>query len=227
MTHAPTPLQARLYVVGDRCAFDEVAAAADPIDGPRHFASVAAFLAAAADLEHGGVILAPRSTDSAPLVALPEIGGQAATDFVLVALAQEDVALAVAAMRMGAADVIVRPCRPDELRQAITSARETARLPAPADALPRLGTLSSRERQVFDGIVSGMTNKLIGAALGISHRTVEIHRGRVMRKLGVTRLSQILEIGFMLRMAAAGRLLPLRRPIGDIDCATPQAVPQP
>lgn len=48
---------------------------------------------------------------------------------------------------------------------------------------PSLDRLSVRERQVFDGIVRGLTNKAIGQELGISHRTVEIHRARVMRKL--------------------------------------------
>lgn len=56
--------------------------------------------------------------------------------------------------------------------------------------------LSCRERDVLAGLVKGLTNKQIGLLLGISHRTVEIHRARLMRKLDVANLSALLEIAF-------------------------------
>ena len=59
--------------------------------------------------------------------------------------------------------------------------------------------LSSRERDVLAGLVKGLTNKQIGLLLGISHRTVEIHRARLMRKLDVANLSALLEIAFAQR----------------------------
>jgi two-component system response regulator FixJ len=54
------------------------------------------------------------------------------------------------------------------------------------------GSLSTREREVLAGVVAGKTNKEIGVALGISHRTVEIHRARLMRKLRVKTLADLL-----------------------------------
>jgi len=64
---------------------------------------------------------------------------------------------------------------------------------------PSLDSLTNREREVVAGLVEGLTNKQIGALLGISHRTIEVHRGRLMRKLGVTNLSALLEIAFAQR----------------------------
>ncbi|MGN6595425.1 response regulator transcription factor [Sphingopyxis terrae] len=57
---------------------------------------------------------------------------------------------------------------------------------------PSLGDLTQREREVVAGLVRGLTNKQIGQELGISHRTVEIHRARVMRKLGAPTLAALL-----------------------------------
>ncbi|MCI4592458.1 LuxR C-terminal-related transcriptional regulator [Sphingobium sp. BYY-5] len=57
-----------------------------------------------------------------------------------------------------------------------------------------VASLSARERDVLGGIVRGLTNKEIGIELGISHRTVEIHRARLMRKLDVKTLAALLAI---------------------------------
>lgn len=57
-----------------------------------------------------------------------------------------------------------------------------------------VASLSARERDVLSGIVRGLTNKGIGIELGISHRTVEIHRAKLMRKLDVTTLAALLTI---------------------------------
>lgn len=62
-----------------------------------------------------------------------------------------------------------------------------------------LEILSPRERDVVAGLVRGFTNKQIGILLGISHRTVEIHRARLMRKLDAASLSALLEIAFAQR----------------------------
>lgn len=57
-----------------------------------------------------------------------------------------------------------------------------------------LDLLTLREAEVVSGLVRGLTNKQIGAELGISHRTVEIHRARLMRKLGAPTLAALLGI---------------------------------
>ncbi|UNK78679.1 LuxR C-terminal-related transcriptional regulator [Sphingopyxis granuli] len=67
---------------------------------------------------------------------------------------------------------------------------------APQLAIERL---TAREREVVAGLVRGLTNKQIGAELGISHRTVEIHRARSMRKLGTPTLAALLAVVLPLR----------------------------
>lgn len=75
--------------------------------------------------------------------------------------------------------------------------------PAPREKRTRrrasLEILSPREKDVVAGLVRGLTNKQIGIILGISHRTVEIHRARLVRKLDVSTLSGLLEIAFAQR----------------------------
>ena len=58
----------------------------------------------------------------------------------------------------------------------------------------KLSSLSEREWEVFERVADGDMNKTIAADLGISERTVEVHRGHVMRKLGVTTLAQLVRI---------------------------------
>ncbi len=65
-----------------------------------------------------------------------------------------------------------------------------------------LDRLSPRERDVLDGLVRGLTNKAIGMELGISHRTVEIHRARVMRKLNASSIGGLLATAQALRGTA-------------------------
>ncbi|OJU20707.1 MAG: hypothetical protein BGN95_08385 [Sphingomonas sp. 66-10] len=66
--------------------------------------------------------------------------------------------------------------------------------PAGKATPPLFNHLSPREREVLDGIVQGLTNRAIGEALGISHRTVEIHRARLMRKLNATSFASLIAI---------------------------------
>lgn len=77
-----------------------------------------------------------------------------------------------------------------------------------------IGDLTRREREVVAGLVRGLTNKQIGRELGISHRTVEIHRARVMRKLGTPTLAALLALVLPQR-----EMLETRRPSGwASDC---------
>ena len=106
-----------------------------------------------------------------------------------------DVAMAVQAMKEGAIEFLEKPFE----KAALLSALENAfsRLP-PASAEPaateqRLKkSLTDRERDVFDLLVEGHQNKMIAHKLGISARTVEVHRSRVMNKLGAKSLADLL-----------------------------------
>ena len=68
-----------------------------------------------------------------------------------------------------------------------------------ADAIRRLATLSPREREVLDGLLAGRPNKLIAYDLGISVRTVEVHRARMMERLGMRQLAVVIRLGVMAR----------------------------
>jgi two-component system response regulator FixJ len=112
-----------------------------------------------------------------------------------------DIALAVRAMKAGAIDFIEKPFDKPilmaSLEQGFASLSTAADLHGRAkDALVRLQVLTGRERQVLDGLADGLPNKTIAFDLGISPRTVEIHRANLMTKLQVRSLSEALRIAF-------------------------------
>ncbi|MDH3620587.1 MAG: response regulator [Gammaproteobacteria bacterium] len=110
-----------------------------------------------------------------------------------------DIPMAVEAMRRGAVDFIRKPFREHDLLDRINEALavdDTVRKQAmDRQAIQdRLALLSNREREVFERVADGEMNKMIAADLGISERTVEVHRGQVMKKLGVKTLAQLVRI---------------------------------
>jgi two-component system response regulator FixJ len=73
------------------------------------------------------------------------------------------------------------------------------------DAARRLGALSPRERQVLDALLAGRPNKLIAYDLGLSVRTVEVHRARMMERLGVRQLSEAIRVAVMAALSEGGQ----------------------
>jgi len=67
------------------------------------------------------------------------------------------------------------------------------------EARERASRLTQREREVMDGIVAGKANKVVAAELGISERTVELHRARVMQKMGVRSLAALVQAALLLK----------------------------
>ncbi len=118
---------------------------------------------------------------------------------VIIMTGHGDVPIAVRAMKAGAADFIEKPFS-DELlldcvRRARVHAAETLRERGEAEETKRrLETLTPREREVLQGMVAGRPNKLIAYDLGISPRTVEIHRARVMEKMQARSLSALVRM---------------------------------
>src|SRR3546814_188488 len=110
-----------------------------------------------------------------------------------------DVSVAVRAMKAGAVDFIEKPFEKSVLINALhegfrrLAATEASRTKA-SDAAIRLAALSPRERDVLEGLVLGLPNKSIAYDLGISPRTVEVHRANVMSKLAVHSLSDALRL---------------------------------
>ena len=112
-----------------------------------------------------------------------------------------DVGLAVKAMKAGAVDFIEKPFEKDALLSSLEEgfrrlARREATEDRKKDAEVRLQALTARERDVLDGLAQGLPNKTIAYDLGISPRTVEIHRANLMSKLQVRSLSEALRIAF-------------------------------
>jgi two-component system response regulator FixJ len=108
---------------------------------------------------------------------------------VVVMTAQGDIATAVRAMKAGAVDFIEKPFSDERLMQAIEAAFMQGRKgewdSEKKAAARKIGALSRREREVLDGLVAGRPNKIIADELGISVRTVEVHRARMLERLGV------------------------------------------
>jgi two-component system response regulator FixJ len=115
-----------------------------------------------------------------------------------------DVPLAVRAMKAGAIDFIEKPFASEAMLDSLAAAFARLATPDPnADAAAsKLDFLSPREREVLEGLLAGLPNKSIAYDLGISPRTVEIHRARVMDKMGARSLSELI------RLALAGGVQP-------------------
>jgi two-component system, LuxR family, response regulator FixJ len=128
-----------------------------------------------------------------------EMGRRGLATPIIVITAHGDVASARQALRTGAVDFIEKPIDNDELLAAVRGALEgqdRTQLERAADARATLllGSLTQREREVYERIVRGMHNREIAVDLGISPRTVEVHRARVMAKLKARRLADLLRL---------------------------------
>ena len=120
---------------------------------------------------------------------------------VIIMTGHGDVSLAVKAMKAGAIDFIEKPFVRASLLGAIEQGLDQLREAKAGRSLAkeagiRLQGLTPREREVLDGLARGLPNKTIAYDLGISPRTVEIHRANLMAKLGVRSLSEALRIAF-------------------------------
>jgi two-component system response regulator FixJ len=118
---------------------------------------------------------------------------------VIVVTGHGNVPLAVRAMRAGAQDFVEKPYEEPRIMEAVAEALAAGRAAESAqsrraEAEARLATLTPREREVLDALVEGRANKIIAAGLGISPRTVEVHRAHLMEKLGVRSLPEAVRL---------------------------------
>ena len=110
-----------------------------------------------------------------------------------------DVPMAVEAMQKGAVDFIQKPFRDQELLDRIgeglkTDQERRSEREEKAEVRERIGKLTNREQQVLDLVVTGKPNKVIAYELGVSQRTVEIHRARVMEKMQAKSLADLVRM---------------------------------
>lgn len=170
------------------------------------FESGEEFLKAAPHLAPGCVLLDVRLSGLDGLAVQQAMKDRGIMLPVIIITGHGDVSLAVRAMKAGAVDFLEKPFEKAAVVQALQTAMlrnegraELARLADQAHA--QLNALTPRERDVLNGLVEGQSNKVIAYDLGISPRTVEIHRANLMSKLGVNSLSDALKIAFTARMA--------------------------
>ena len=172
----------------------------------REFANGRAFLDAAGDLDIGCVLLDYSMPGLTGLDVQRELAGRRIGHGIIMLTGRGDVGIAVRAMQSGAIDFLEKPFSPRGLLDALSAAFEQverlnqARIEREA-AIERVGRLTPRELQVLKAICDGKPNKIVAHELGISMRTVEVHRARLMARLEVRSLSDALRL-----LLAAGEI---------------------
>jgi FixJ family two-component response regulator len=162
----------------------------------RAFASAEEFLANYRPLDVACLVVDVRLPRMNGLELQQALGRDGRAPPVVLITGHGDVPMAAQAFKAGAIDFIQKPVDADALLKSIDNALDRAALAAEgrvwkADLEARLGALSARERQVFDHVVAGVTNKSIARDLDISPRTVEVYRRRVMEKMRVGTLADL------------------------------------
>lgn len=119
-----------------------------------------------------------------------------------------DVSASVQALRAGALHFLTKPVEEQALLESVhealrRSALELRKRINRSVVQQRAAKLTARERQVFDNVVSGLLNKQIAAQLGVSEKTVKVHRGRVMHKMGAHTIAQLVRMSDQLRPSDA------------------------
>ncbi len=195
------PVDVPVYVVDDDAAVrDSLTVLFEARGYTVHaFAAAGDFLAIAASLRPGCLISDIRMPEMDGLELQQRLVERALHFPLIVITGHGDVPLAVRAMKVGAVDFIEKPFAAAMILASLDSAIErlaasAAPDPAAPAALARLALLSPREREVLAGLVAGLPNKSIAYDLGISPRTVEVHRARVMEKMEARSLSELIRL---------------------------------
>ena len=152
-------------------------------------------------------------------LAMPEIGGLEVLEAVakkarripaIFITGQGDIPSSVAAMKGGALDFLEKPFEDDDLLTAVDRAleidrRRLAEQQQRAESESRLAALTPRERQILPHVVEGLANKVIAVRLGISEKTVKVHRARVMSKMAADSLPDLVRIASSLGIRGLDR----------------------
>lgn len=174
------------------------------------FDSAEAFLAGWRASMAGCLVLDVRMPGMSGLELFEELGRRRCTLPVIFITGHGDVPMAVAALKKGATDFIEKPFADRDMLRLVEqclhqerTSRERRR--QEADTARRLEHLTQREREVLDLIIAGKLNKQIADVLGISIKTVEVHRARVMEKMGVHSLAELVQHVVTAEPVSSGR----------------------
>ena len=157
------------------------------------------FLAAYSGERPGCLLLDMQMPGMSGLELLRELKDRDSLLSVIMVTGHGDITLAVQAMKDGALDFIEKPVTALRILETVPlavnwSLAEFGKRQTRAEKERRLSRLTERERQVLDRVVQGEINKKVAKGLGISEKTVEVHRARLMRKLNATSLADLIRI---------------------------------
>ncbi|WP_395646931.1 response regulator FixJ [Terricaulis sp.] len=165
----------------------------------RSYDSAASLLQKAGALEPGCIVTDVRMPEMNGLEMIAALKERGVSHPVVVLTGHADVPLAVEAMKAGVADFLEKPFEDEALIGSVRAALarggdDAGRQAEQAELQTRLTQLTARERDVFDAIVAGDSNKAAAIRLGISPRTVEIYRANVMAKMKAQSLSDLVRM---------------------------------
>jgi two-component system response regulator FixJ len=173
------------------------------------YESPAAFLEASSGLSAGCVLLDIRMPGVDGLEVQARLNRLRVRLPVIVMTGHGDVPSAVRAMKAGAIDFLEKPFGDETLLKVIEGAfAKASRLIGDREAeraAQRIATLSPREREVLDALLAGRPNKVIAFDLNISVRTVEVHRARMMERLGTKQFADAIRLAVMAKLAPRNR----------------------
>lgn len=166
---------------------------------PNAMGSAREFLTKYDPTQPGCLVLDVRMPEMSGLELQEQLNLQGAVIPVIFITGHGDVPMAVEAMQAGAFDFLQKPFRDQDLIDRIQRALEKDRsnrttLTERSAIRDRLESLTPREREVLTMVASGKANKVMASDLGVSQRTVEIHRARVMEKMGASSLAQLVRM---------------------------------
>ncbi|MGC1955285.1 MAG: response regulator transcription factor [Gammaproteobacteria bacterium] len=169
------------------------------------YPSAEAFLAAYTPGQPGCLVLDVRMPGMGGLGLLEHMRIEGIELPTIILTGHADVPIAVRAMKSGAIDFIEKPFTDQDLLDQIQRAlREDAKQRSHqlkrAEVLSRVETLTPREREVLRRVVRGQANKVISAELGISERTVETHRKKIMDKMQAKSLAELIQMTLLTRI---------------------------
>jgi two-component system response regulator FixJ len=163
------------------------------------FDSAHKFLESLSGMEFGCVVSDVRMPGLDGIGLLKQLKASHGTLPVIIMTGHGDVPLAVEAMKLGAVDFLEKPFEDDRLIGMIELALQQAGSGAHDEAVTRdiaarIASLSPRERQVMEGLVAGLSNKMIARDYNISPRTIEVYRANVMTKMQAGSLSELIRL---------------------------------
>ncbi len=197
-----------VYIVDDDAAVRDSMAQLLGMHGyeTRQFADAAGYLDEAEKLPKGCLLLDIRMPGMGGMELQEELKRRGRDEPIVFVTGHGDIGLAVKAMKAGATDFLQKPCDEEELVEAVKGALAGKRPSRPAGdidekAAAALARLTEREREILGYVSKGLTSKAIAQRLGISVRTVDIHRANIMNKTGTRNVVELVRLalsgGFM------------------------------